>query len=721
MERLRNVEDLLRFRQKLVQERDPAKPCVTICEGTGCSAWGSEEVRKAFTEEIERQGLKGKVDVKKTGCHGFCERGPVTVILPEEIFYQQLTREDVPEVVHETLIQKNVIGRLLYTHPVTGKKFIYDHEIPFYDKQKRIVFSDNGRIDPTEIEDYIARGGYAALGKVLTSMTPEEVIDWVEKSGLRGRGGAGFPTGTKWRITRQNPGKVKYLICNADEGDPGAFMDRSVLEGNPHLVLEGMLIAAYAMGSTEGYIYVRAEYPLATRHLKIALGQAEALGLLGSRILGTDFSFQVKIKEGAGAFVCGEETALIASVEGKRGMPRIRPPFPAQAGLRGQPTCINNVETFANVRSIILKGWEWYANIGTEKSKGTKIFSLTGRINNTGLVEVPMGTTFREVIFDIGGGIPKGRNFKAAQMGGPSGGCIPARFLDLPIDYDSLREVGSMMGSGGLIVMDENTCMVDLARFFLTFTQDESCGKCTPCRLGTLQMLKILTRITGGEGREDDLERLKSIGETVKRSSLCGLGQTCPNPVLSTLTYFREEYEAHIRERKCPAAVCDAMVISACQHTCPAGIDVPSYVALIAQGEYAEATELIRERNPFPAICGRICNHPCELKCRRGELDAPVAIKSLKRFAADWYFENVGEPSPPFPMTRKERVAIVGAGPAGLSCGYFLARIGYRTTVFEALPVAGGMLGVAIPDFRLPREVIEREIAHIQARGVEIR
>ncbi|MFA4915846.1 MAG: NADH-ubiquinone oxidoreductase-F iron-sulfur binding region domain-containing protein [Syntrophales bacterium] len=721
MERLKSSKDLLNFRQELIQQIDPAKPCVMICGDTGCIVRGVEEVIDAFTKEIERQGLKDKIDIKRTGCHGFCERGPLAVILPEEILYQQLTKEDVPEIVKETLIKKNVIGRLLYTHPVTEKKIIYEHEVPFYEKQKRNVLSDNGRIDPTKIEDYIARDGYGAISRALSSMTPEEVIDCVEKAGLRGRGGAGFPTGTKWRFTRQSPGEEKYLICNADEGDPGAFMDRSVLEGNPHLVLEGMLIAAYAMGSTEGYIYVRAEYPLATKRLKIAINQAEGLGLLGSKILGTDFSFYIKIKEGAGAFVCGEETALIASVEGKRGMPRIRPPFPAQSGLKGKPTCINNVETFANVRSVILNGWEWYSNIGTEKSKGTKIFSLTGRINNTGLVEVPMGTTLREVIFDIGGGIPKGRNFKAAQMGGPSGGCVPARFLDLPIDYDSLREIGSMMGSGGLIVLDENTCMVDLARFFLTFTQDESCGKCAPCRLGTLQMLKILTRITRGEGREGDIERLQKIGEAVKKSALCGLGQTCPNPVLSTLTYFREEYEAHIKEHKCPAAVCDAMVISACQHTCPAGIDVPSYVTLIAQGKYVEATELIRERNPFPAICGRICSHPCEFKCRRGELDAPVAIKSLKRFAADWYFENVGEPPSPFPVTRQERVAIVGAGPAGLSCAYFLAKTGYQTTVFEALPVAGGMLGVAIPDFRLPKEVIEEEIAHIRARGVEIR
>jgi len=728
MEEIKTFDQLEQWRKTILEQHDPDQTVIYLCDGPGCSAYGSGEVYEALRVEIEREGLDRAVMIKKTGCHGFCERAPLLVISPQEIFYQRVAPEDVPEIVSETLKKKNIIGRLLYRDPVTGKPYIYSHEVPFYQKQKRVVLGENGRIDPTSLEDYLAFNGYGAISKVLSSMTPEEVIEVVEKAGLRGRGGAGFPTGVKWRVTRQNPGSLprtaireKYIICNADEGDPGAFMDRSVLEGNPHSVLEGMMIAGFAIGASRGYIYVRAEYPIATKHLGIAIARASECGLLGRDILGSGFDFEIIIMEGAGAFVCGEETALIASVEGKRGMPRIRPPFPAQAGLRGQPTSINNVETFANVRSIILKGWEWYANIGTEKSKGTKIFSLTGRINNTGLVEVPMGTTLREVIYDMGGGIPKGRNFKAAQMGGPSGGCIPARFLDLPIDYDSLREVGSMMGSGGLIIMDENTCMVDLARFFLTFTQDESCGKCSPCRLGTTQMLKILTRITRGEGQEGDLERLQKIGEAVKKTSLCGLGQTCPNPVLSTLTYFREEYEAHIRERKCPAAVCDAMVISACQHACPAGIDVPSYVALIAQGKYAEAADLIRERNPFPAICGRICSHPCELKCRRGELDAPVAIKSLKRFAADWYFKHVGEPPSPFPVTRKERVAVIGAGPAGLSCAYFLARLGYPTTVFEALPVAGGMLGVAIPDFRLPKRVIEEEIAHIQTRGVEIR
>ena len=719
MNRFQSLEDLHAYRQEVLQRKASKEMSVAVCGVPGCGT--GESVHQAFLEEIDKQGLSSKVEVKKTGCHGFCEKGPITVILPQEIFYQKLTKEDVPEVVEETLIKSNVIGRLLYTDPQTQKKSIYEREVPFYSMQKRIVFADNGKIDPTEIDDYIARGGYSGLSRVLSEMKPDEVIDLVERSGLRGRGGAGFPTGTKWRFARKAPGDEKYIICNADEGDPGAFMDRSVLEGNPHLVLEGMAIAAYAMGSKEGYVYVRAEYPLAIENLKVAVDQALQKGLLGENILGTGLSLEIHIKEGAGAFVCGEETALIASIEGKRGMPRARPPFPAVAGLWGKPTCINNVETFANLRAIVLNGADWYASMGTEKSKGTKIFSLTGRINNTGLVEVPMGTTLREVIYGIGGGIPKERRFKAAQMGGPSGGCLPARYLDLPIDYESLASVGSMMGSGGLIVMDENTCMVDIARFFLSFTQDESCGKCAPCRLGTKQMLEILTRITKGRGVKGDIDRLLEIGQAVKRSSLCGLGQTCPNPVISTVRQFRHEYEAHIEEKRCPAAVCDSLVISPCQHTCPAGIDVPAYVAYIAEGKYVEATDVIRERNPFPAICGRICPHPCEMRCRRGELDDPVSIRFLKRFAADWSFDHVEALPEPFPVTNEQKVAVVGAGPSGLTCAYYLRKMGYRVTVFEALPAGGGMMGVAIPGFRLPREVIEREVRHIEARGVEIR
>ncbi len=720
--KLRSDKDLTALREATGKERDPNKPCVTVCGGTGCRAWGGEEVRLAFVEEIRKQGLEGKVDVMATGCHGFCERGPVVVILPKEIFYQQVGLADVPEIVSKTLKNGRLVERLLYTDPATGNVITYDHDVPFYKGQMRQVFSDNGRIDPTKIRDYIGRVGYSALSKALFSMTPEQVIDEVEKSGLRGRGGAGFPTGRKWRFTRGSPGEVKYIVCNADEGDPGAFMDRSVLEGNPHLVLEGMLIAAYAIGSQHGYVYVRAEYPLAVQHLKIAMAQAEELGLIGDNILGTPFGFHLKIKEGAGAFVCGEETALLASIEGKRGMPRARPPFPAVAGLWGKPTNINNVETYANIRSIILGGSAAYAAIGTQGSKGTKIFSLTGKINNTGLVEVPMGTTLREVIFNIGGGIPRGRHFKAAQMGGPSGGCLPAKFLDLPIDYESLTEAGSMMGSGGMIVMDEKTCMVDIARFFLSFTQDESCGKCVPCRIGTKRMLEILTRITKGEGREGDIELLLEMGPLVKDSALCGLGQTCPNPVLSTINHFRHEYEAHILEKYCPSGACEALVFAPCENTCPVRCDAVGYTSLISEGKYPEALNLIRLTMPLAGVCGRVCNHPCENMCKRGEIDEPIAISSLKRFASDWELRT-GSMTPPtfLEKPKVERVAIVGAGPAGLNAAYHLGRRGYPVTIFESLPMAGGMLAVGIPDYRLPRENLENDIRFICQHNVEIK
>jgi len=497
-------------------------------------------------------------------------------------------------------------------------------------------------------------------------------------------------------------------------------MDRSVLEGDPHAVLEGMLIGAYAMGAEFGYVYVREEYPIAVEHLAIAINQMEEIGLLGKNILGKAFNFHVSLKMGAGAFVCGEETALMASIEGKRGMPRARPPFPAQAGLDGKPSNINNVETWANVPLIIKNGSEWYTQYGTEKSKGTKIFSLVGKVNNTGLVEVPIGVTIKEVIFDIGGGILKGRKFKAVQMGGPSGGCVPVQYLNLPIDYDTLQRIGSIMGSGGMVVMDENNCMVEIARFFLSFTQSESCGKCAPCRLGTTQLLEILTRITQGKGQLRDLQTIKEIGNTVTQTSLCGLGQTCAKPALSTLNFFEKEYKDHILERRCAGATCDSMVISACQHACPAGIDVPNYVAAIASGKYEQAVDVIRERNPFPAVCGRICIHPCEFKCRRGELDDPVAIRTLKQFATDWYFENIGLPKEPFPVTKGHKVAVVGAGPAGLTCGYYLSKMGYKVTVYEAQSVGGGMLGITVPEFRLPREIIEQEIEFIRRCGVEI-
>jgi NADH-quinone oxidoreductase subunit F len=720
--RLNSAGDLAAFREEILRGRDPNKTCVTICGGTGCRAWGGEEVRLAFVDEIRKQGFEQKADVMQTGCHGFCERGPVVVILPQEIFYQQVTIEDIPEIVSETLVAGRIVDRLLYVDPATGSPVSYDHDVPFYKHQTRKVFSDNGRIDPTSITDYIARKGYGALSKALSSMTPEQVIDEVEKSGLRGRGGAGFPTGRKWRFTRGSPGNVKYIVCNADEGDPGAFMDRSVLEGNPHLVLEGMVVAAYAIGAENGYVYVRAEYPLAVDNLKLAIKDAEVLGLLGDNILGSGFNFHLKIKEGAGAFVCGEETALLASIEGKRGMPRARPPFPAVAGLWGKPTNINNVETFANIRSIILDGADAYASIGTSGSKGTKIFSLTGKINNTGLVEVPMGTTLRKVIYEIGGGIPQGRQFKAVQMGGPSGGCLPPKYLDLPIDYESLTEAGSMMGSGGMIVMDEKICMVDIARFFLAFTQDESCGKCVPCRVGTKRMLEILTRITKGEGTEADLALLEEMGPIVKDASLCGLGQTCPNPVLSTIKHFRHEYEAHIKEKYCPAGSCEALTHAPCENTCPARVDAVGYVALIGAGRFDEALEFIRLNMPFAGVCGRVCTHPCESMCKRGEIDEPIAIATLKRFAADWELMK-GTMAPPvfLEKPKTEPVAVVGAGPAGLNAAYQLGRKGYTVTVFEALPVAGGMLRVGIPDFRLPPDMLENDIRFILQHNVDVK
>ena len=532
---------------------------VLVCGGTACTASGSQEVMKRLREEIAKKGLSEEINVVKTGCHGFCENGPLVIVYPEGTFYVRVKPEDVPEIVEEHLYKGRVVERLLYHEPTTGKSIPTYKEIDFYKKQKRVVLSKCGAINPEKIEEYIALGGYEALGKVLTTMTPEQVIEEIKKSGLRGRGGAGFPTGMKWQFAHGAKGDKKYIICNADEGDPGAFMDRSVLEGDPHAVLEGMAIGAYAIGADEAYMYVRAEYPLAIKRLEIAIDQAEKMGLLGQNIFGSGFNLKIHIKKGAGAFVCGEETALMASIEGRRGMPRPRPPFPANSGLWGKPTNINNVETWANVPQIILKGADWFRSMGTEKSTGTKVFALTGKINHTGLAEVPMGITMREIIFDIGGGIPNGKKFKAVQIGGPSGGCLPESMLDTPVDYDSLTKVGAMMGSGGLVVMDETTCMVDVAKFFLNFTQSESCGKCTPCREGTKRMLEILNRITSGQGTETDLEVLEDLAKTIKVSALCGLGQTAPNPVLSTLKYFRDEYEAHIKEKRCPAGACEKL------------------------------------------------------------------------------------------------------------------------------------------------------------------
>lgn len=555
---------------------------VLVCGGTGCTSGGSERIAAALDEELKAQGLEKEVRVIRTGCFGLCALGPVVVVYPEGAFYSMVKAEDVPEIVSEHLLKGRIVKRLLYRESGAKDAARSLNETTFYKKQRRRVLRNCGVIDPENIEEYIAMDGYRALGRALTEMTPEQVIDTVKRSGLRGRGGAGFPTGLKWEFARKNDADEKYVCCNADEGDPGAFMDRSVLEGDPHAVLEAMAIAGYAIGSSQGYIYVRAEYPIAVKRLEIAVRQAREYGLLGNGLFGTDFRFDIDLRLGSGAFVCGEETALMTSIEGKRGEPRPRPPFPAVKGLFGKPTILNNVETFANIPQIILNGADWFSSIGTEKSKGTKVFALGGKINHTGLVEIPMGTTLRQIVEDIGGGIPGGKRFKAAQTGGPSGGCIPASLIDTPIDYENLTAIGSMMGSGGLIVMDEDNCMVDMAKFFLEFTVDESCGKCTPCRVGTRRLYELLDKITSGRGEPEDLDRIEELAKYIKANALCGLGQTAPNPVLSMLRYFREEFVAHVSEKRCPAGVCrDLLTFSIdpekcrgctlCARECPAG------------------------------------------------------------------------------------------------------------------------------------------------------
>ncbi len=566
---------------------------VLVCGGTGCTSSGSQAIIDTFEAEIEKNGLKDEVAVVRTGCHGLCALGPIVLIYPEGSFYSMVKVEDVPEIVSEHLLKGRVVTRLLYQETVKEEEVIPLVETGFYKKQKRVALRNCGVINPENIDEYIAVDGYQALAKVLTEMTPEQVIDTLLAAGLRGRGGAGFPTGQKWKLARTlvPDADQKYVCCNADEGDPGAFMDRSVLEGDPHVVLEAMAIAGYTIGANQGYIYVRAEYPIAIQRLQIAINQAREYGLLGKDIFGTGFDFDIDLRFGAGAFVCGEETALMTSIEGNRGEPRPRPPFPAVKGLFAKPTVLNNVETYANIPRIILNGAEWFASMGTEKSKGTKVFALGGKINNTGLVEVPMGTTLREVIEDIGGGIPNGKKFKAAQTGGPSGGCIPAEHFDIPIDYDNLISIGSMMGSGGLIVMDEDNCMVDIAKFFLEFTVDESCGKCTPCRIGTKRLYETLDKITKGKGTLEDLDKLEELCYYIKANSLCGLGQTAPNPVLSTLRYFKDEYVAHVVEKRCPAGVCKDLLnfsidkekcigCGMCAKQCPAGaISKTDYIA----------------------------------------------------------------------------------------------------------------------------------------------
>jgi NADH:ubiquinone oxidoreductase subunit F (NADH-binding)/(2Fe-2S) ferredoxin/NAD-dependent dihydropyrimidine dehydrogenase PreA subunit len=560
MARISSPQALEQFRNEILVKRDPHQPCITVCTGTGCHASGCHQVVEAFKKVLQEHSEGRGINLRMTGCHGFCEKGPLVVIHPQKILYQRVKPEDAPKIFQETILKGKVLESLLYEHPATGEKITREDDVPFYKKQMRIIFGNNGNIDPSQIEDYIAVGGYRALSKALSSMHPDEIIKEVKKANLRGRGGGGFPAGVKWETCKKAPGDLRYVICNADEGDPGAYMDRSLLEGNPHSVLEGMIIGAYAIGAHEGYVYVRNEYPLAVINIGIAIEQARKLGFLGNDILGSGFNFDVKVSRGGGAFVCGESTALMASIEGNVGEPRAKHIHTVISGLWDRPTNLNNVETWANVPVIIDRGADWYTKIGTEGSKGTKIFSLVGKVNNTGLVEVPMGITLREIVYEMGGGIPEGKKFKAVQTGGPSGGCIPESLIDLPVDFDRLTEVGSMMGSGGMIVMDESTCMVDVAKYFTNFLKDESCGKCTSCREGTKRMHEILTEITEGRGTTDHIELLEELGWVTAEASLCGLGQTAPNPVLSTIRYFRDEYREHILNKRCPAKVCRALI-----------------------------------------------------------------------------------------------------------------------------------------------------------------
>jgi len=693
---------------------------ILLCAGGSCISSGTDSVRSAFERELTSHGLADEVEVVSTGCMGMCEIGPIAIVYPEGIFYQKVKADDVAELVEEHLLKGRIVERLLYKRATTGELLETINSIDFFKLQKKIALRNCGNIDPEDVREYIAADGYEALGRVLTAMTPAQVVEEIKASGLRGRGGAGFPTGMKWQYTAAEKADCKYVVCNGDEGDPGAFMDRSILEGDPHSVIEAMAICGFAIGASQGYLYVRAEYPLAIKRLDHAIHQARDLGVLGKGIFGTGFDFDLEIRMGAGAFVCGEETALMASIEGRRGEPRPKPPFPAQKGLFGKPTVLNNVETFACIPYIILNGAVEFAKIGSEKSKGTKVFALAGDVVNCGLVEVPMGITLGSVVFDIGGGIRNNKRFKAVQIGGPSGGCIPAEHLNTPITYESLPELGAIMGSGGLIVMNEDTCMVDLARYFLDFIQEESCGKCTPCRVGTRIMLHLVTKICNGQGTMADLAKLEELAPQIAKTSLCGLGQTAPNPVLSTLRYFREEYLEHIQERRCRAGVCSALMWAPCTNACPASVNVPAYMTYVAKGRFEDALRIHLMANPFPSVCGRVCPQWCTKKCRRADLEGPLAVRLVKRFMAEQRQDYL-DLYPAKDPANGHKVAVIGSGPAGLTAAYYLVLRGYEVTVFERQPEVGGMLRYAIPDYRLPRAYVDKEIDGLRQLGVAMR
>ncbi len=706
---------------------------ITVHMGTCGISSGADKVLAVFAQAIENS-KRQDIILTTSGCAGICNQEPMVTIErfgEEPIRYANITSERAGDIFSGHVQAGDIQTEWVYARgweqpemtfeglPLPGPSTIVPiDKQPFFGMQNLRVMRNRGLIPAESIDAYISREGYFGAAKAIYQLTPQEIIQEIKTSGMRGRGGGGFPTGLKWEFAAKSPGKERFVLCNADEGDPGAFMDRCVLESDPHAILEGMIIAAKAIGSRRGYIYCRAEYPLAVKTLNQAISAAREYGLLGPNILGSDFTFDVEVYRGAGAFVCGEETALMTSIEGKRGTPRPRPPFPAIKGLWKQPTILNNVETFANIPQIIVNGGKWYAGVGTHGSKGTKVFALTGDVVNVGLVEVPMGISLGSIIYDVGGGIPKGKKFKAVQLGGPSGGCIPAAHLNATVDYETIVKLGAIIGSGGMIVMDEDKCVVDVARFFMEFCRDESCGKCTPCRVGTQKMLEILTRICQGDGKPEDLLKLEHLASYMKNTSLCGLGQTAPNPVISTLTYFRKEYEQHIYEKRCPAVVCDALFKSPCQHACPMGMDISAYIALLAADRLEDAYRVMLKTNPFPSVCGRVCDHKCEFKCRRADLDQPVHIKYLKRFITD----NCPAPKVvPAVITRKEKIAIIGAGPAGMTAARQLTLRGYATTVYEELPEAGGMLRWGIPAHRLPRTVLKQELENILRIGVTLK
>jgi len=725
--RIQNIERIL-----------PSVPIFLVGMSTCGIGNGAESVYRSLENEIAFRHLNFKL--KQTGCFGFCAEEPIVMMYQPQkplVVYSRVNEKDIPAIIDGMLKSKiwhkKVLCRIDFWDHLTSKiEYGQDYkdiphwdEISFFKGQKKIVLRDAGFIDPESILDYIAVGGYKALSKVLTGMQPDEVIDEVTKSKLRGRGGAGFPTGTKWSIMKRSKADVKYIICNADEGDPGAYMNRNEIESDPHMLIEGMIIGAYAMEANQGVIYIRAEYPLAVKRFQLAMQQAREYGLLGNNILNSGFNFDIQLVEGAGAFVCGEETALIASIEGKAGRPMPRPPYPAEKGLYGKPTNINNVETWCNIPVIIEKGSNWFTQTGTEKSAGTKVFSLVGKVKNTGLVELPLGSTLEKFIFEIGEGTGTNKRIKAVQTGGPSGGCIPLEYFSTPVDYESLSSLGAIMGSGGMVVMDQDNCMVDVAKYFLEFSANESCGKCTPCREGLSQALAIMNKISKGEGNFEDINTLELLTRTIRDTAICGLGQTAPNPILTTLRYFKNEYEEHIQEKRCHAGTCESLFLALCENSCPLHMNIPGYIELIKEDRIEEAFELTLRDNPIPGTIGRICHFHCQMRCRREMVDDPVAQGEIHRYLADTMYQLGKENeiynrliAEKLPSSGK-KIAIVGAGPAGITAAFYLVRLGHDVTVFDAMPEAGGVLRYGIPQYRLPKSVLKKELKLIKKLGVK--